>query len=143
MREFTQIIFKIMIILIIFILIQHIFTPIISNASTWDNIIQQGDAFVDTGKEKSSEKINDNDETWEEKQPAIQEIHQQIYRILFVAAIIAAVIIGAILGIKFITESVEGQAKVKEMLLPYIAGCIVAFGSFGIWKLVITILSQI
>ena len=136
MREFAQIIFRIMIILIIFILMQHIFAPIISNASTWDEIIEKGDTFVDNGKNNAE---SDNTVNWEE----IQADQQVIYRILFVTAIVAAVIIGAILGIKFMTESVEGQAKVKEMLIPYVAGCIVAFGSFGIWKLVVTVLSSI
>ena len=136
MREFAQIIFRIMIILIIFILMQHIFAPIISNASTWDEIIEKGDTFVDNGKNNAE---SDNTVNWEE----IQADQQVIYRILFVTAIVAAVIIGAILGIKFMTESVEGQAKVKEMLIPYVAGCIVAFGSFGIWKLIVTVLSSI
>ena len=136
MRKFAQIIFRIMIILIIFILMQHIFAPIISNASTWDEIIEKGDTFVDNGKNNAE---SDNTVNWEE----IQADQQVIYRILFVTAIVAAVIIGAILGIKFMTESVEGQAKVKEMLIPYVAGCIVAFGSFGIWKLVVTVLSSI
>ena len=138
MREFTQIIFKIIIILIIFILMQHIFAPIISKASTWDVIIEKGDEFINNGKNK-----NEEDGKWNDSQTEIQTYHMQIYRILFVAAIVAAVIIGAILGIKFMTESVEGQAKVKEMLIPYVAGCIVAFGSFGIWKLVVTVLSSI
>lgn len=39
--------------------------------------------------------------------------------------------------------SVEQKAKVKDSLLPYIIGCIVIFGAFGIWKLVLTILENI
>ena len=39
--------------------------------------------------------------------------------------------------------SVEQQAKVKEMLMPYAIGCIVIFGAFGIWKLAVTIFSQL
>ena len=35
------------------------------------------------------------------------------------------------------------QAKIKELLLPYIVGCIVVFGTFAIWKIVITVASQI
>ena len=33
----------------------------------------------------------------------------------------------------------EGQAKVKEMLLPFVVGCIIVFGGFGFWKIAITI----
>ena len=29
----------------------------------------------------------------------------------------------------------EGQAKVKEMLIPFIIGCVIVFGGFGIWKI--------
>ncbi len=33
----------------------------------------------------------------------------------------------------------EGQAKVKEMLVPFIVGCIIVFGGFGLWKIAITV----
>ena len=39
--------------------------------------------------------------------------------------------------------SVEQKAKVKDSLVPYIVGCTVIFGAFGIWKLVVTILRGI
>ena len=39
--------------------------------------------------------------------------------------------------------SVEQKAKVKDSLVPYIVGCIVIFGAFGIWKLVIQILNNL
>ena len=41
------------------------------------------------------------------------------------------------------TGSVSQKAKIKETLIPYIAGCIVIFGAFGIWKLVVTIMSSV
>ena len=33
----------------------------------------------------------------------------------------------------------EGQAKVKEMLVPFIVGCVIVFGGFGFWKIAVTI----
>lgn len=33
--------------------------------------------------------------------------------------------------------SAEDKAKVKESLLPFVVGCVVVFGSFGIWKLLV------
>ena len=36
--------------------------------------------------------------------------------------IIIAIAIGLILGIQFVTTGVEGQAKIKEKILPYING---------------------
>ena len=38
------------------------------------------------------------------------------------------------------TGSVEEQAKVKQTLVPYVAGCVVLFGAFTIWKIVVTII---
>ena len=39
--------------------------------------------------------------------------------------------------------SIEQKAKVEDSLIPYIVGCVVIFGAFGIWKLVLTILEGI
>ena len=52
---------------------------------------------------------------------------------------IVAVLIGAILGIKFMIGSVEEKAEIKAALVPFIIGCVVVFGAFGIWKIVVTI----
>ena len=53
---------------------------------------------------------------------------------------VVAVIIGLVIGIKFMVSSVEEKAKIKELLLPYVVGCGVVFGAFGIWSLVVNIL---
>lgn len=58
-------------------------------------------------------------------------------------AVAAAVIIGVVLGIQFITSGASGQAKVKEKLIPYGVGCVVAFGAFGIWKVVLDIMNTV
>ena len=34
----------------------------------------------------------------------------------------------------------EEKANIKEVLVPYVVGCIVIFGAFAIWKLIVTIL---
>lgn len=65
-----------------------------------------------------------------------------IYMLLLAIAIVIAVVIGMIIGIQFMVAGVEEKAKVKETLLPYVVGCIVVFGAFGIWKLVVTILGK-
>lgn len=65
-----------------------------------------------------------------------------LYNSLLVIATIIAVIVGLVIAIQFMTGSVGERAKIKETLIPYIAGCIVIFGAFGIWKLVVNILSQ-
>lgn len=63
-----------------------------------------------------------------------------IYNTLLIIGTCVAVIIAAVLGIQFITGSVEQKVKVKESLLPFIVGCVVLFGAFGIWRLVILLL---
>ena len=61
--------------------------------------------------------------------------------ILLGIGIALALMIGMYLGIKFMISSAEDKAKVKEALIPYIAGCVVVFGAFTIWRLVILLLS--
>lgn len=69
-----------------------------------------------------------------------KETSDSVYNILLILGTVAAVIVGAILGLQFMVGSVEQKGKIKEALLPYFVGCVVIFGAFGIWKLVITIL---
>lgn len=63
-----------------------------------------------------------------------------IYNVLLAIGLVIAVICGVILGIQFMTSSTDGQAKVKEKLIPYTVGCVIIFGAFGIWKLVMVLL---
>ena len=128
MKKISQLI----LIIIIVVVVQIISAPICC-ASAWGDIFEQGDKFIEDGK-PGAEIING---------AAIKMEFNKIYNILFTLGVVLTVLIGAILGIKFIFGSVEGQAKVKEMLFPYIVGCIVIFGAFGIWKLVVTLLAKI
>lgn len=103
-------------------------TPI-SNASAMDSIMQDGDSFLQEGKNTGSNLID---------QSQLKANINDVYNIIFTIGVALSVVIGAVLGIKFMMGSVEEQAKVKETLLPYATGCIVVFGAFGIWKLIIT-----
>lgn len=96
-----------------------------------DTIIDSADSFINSGTDN---KISDKN---------LQQLSESIYSILLIVGIIVAVIIGAILGIRFMTGSVEQQADVKKLLVPYIAGCVVVFGAFGIWKIAVTIIASI
>lgn len=129
----NKIFLNILKIIILLIIIQLIISPI-SEAYTIGNLIEAGDNFIKEGQEKSKD-IIENDKLHGEI--------SNIYNILFYIAIILSVIIGGVLGIQLMWGSIEKQAKAKEMMLPYIAGCVVCFGAFGIWKLVVTILGSI
>lgn len=67
----------------------------------------------------------------------LNEASSDIYNTLTSIGMVISVIVGLILGINFMMASAEDKAKVKEALMPYVVGCIVIFGAFGIWKLVI------
>lgn len=67
----------------------------------------------------------------------------EIYNIFLAVAVGVAVIVGAILGVQFMTAGIDKKVEVKQSLFPYIVSCVVVFGSMGIWKLVVTIISDI
>ncbi len=96
-----------------------------------DTIIDSADKFLTVGQE------DEIDET------SLKNVSNTVYNVLLGVAIALAVIIGLVLGIKFMASGAEGQAKIKEALIPYIAGCTVAFSSFGIWKLIMIILNNV
>ena len=94
------------------------------------SVITGGDDFINTGKGDNTTSIDYG---------KLQNTSNEIYNILLTCAVIVAVIISAILGIKFMLGSMEEKAQIKEALIPFVIGCIVAFGAFGIWKIFITI----
>lgn len=100
---------------------------------TTDEIIEEGKNFIDTGKIKAEDKI---------KQDNLQKMSNTLYNILLVTGILIALIVGMILGIKFIMGGIEEKAEIKTMIIPYIVGCVVVFGVFTIWKIVVDILQS-
>lgn len=75
-------------------------------------------------------------------QDSAQRAIDLIYNILLAIGLVVAVACGVVLGIQFMTSSAEGQAEVKEKLTVYVVGCVVIFGAFGIWKLVMVLLQN-
>ena len=74
---------------------------------------------------------------------SLQNFSKTIYNIMLTIGIFLAVIIGGIIGIKLMVSSASEKAEAKKLLVPYVVGCVVVFGGFGIWKLVVTILQGI
>lgn len=132
MTKTLKIIVKIISILIII----QMFTMPVTNALTWNGIFKDGDKFISDGQNASEEQ-----NVFNEKE--VKRINSDIYGILLMLGTVLAVIIGAILGIQLMWGSVEQQIKAKEMLMPYVLGCIVVFGAFGIWKVAITVFSKL
>lgn len=121
-------IFIIFVIILINILICNFYVVKADGGLT--SVITGGDDFINAGKGDNTTTIDYG---------KLQNTSNEIYNILLVCAVIAAVIIAAILGIKFMLGSMEEKAQIKEALIPFVIGCIVAFGAFGIWKIFITI----
>lgn len=122
-----KIILKILTIISIFIIIS-IFPSNIVNA-TW---VDDADSFLSSANEDM-----------QVDQSKLKSASDSIYNIVTSIGMVASVVVGIILGIKFMMESAEDKANVKEGLIPYIVGCIVVFGAFGIWKIVISTFSGI
>lgn len=75
-------------------------------------------------------------------QEGLQNVSDVVYNVLLAVGIIAAVIVGLIIGIKYMMGSVAQKAETKELLAPYIVGCVIIFGAFAIWKIVVDLLNQ-
>lgn len=114
------------------ILLLLMFIPTITRAGVVDDVLNSGDQFLESGKDSpiTVEGIK------------LKNASDDIYYILLYTGIVLSVIIGAVIGIKIIIASAEEKAKVKEALVPYVIGCVVIFGAFGIWKLAIGVFNS-
>lgn len=125
---------KFIVITIILLMITLIIPMEEVQASGIGDIFDSADDFIANGVKDKNPTIEEND---------LKQMSNLLFNTLLIIAIVIAVIVGLVIGIKFMTGSVSEKANVKETLIPYIAGCIVIFGAFGIWKLVVTILSSV
>lgn len=102
-----------------------------TDKDTIDEVMSGADSFIEQGEKTAS--IDENE---------LNTTADFLYNLLLAFGIIAAVIVGSILGIKYMLGSVEEKAEYKQTLVGYLISCVVVFGAFGIWKLVINILSS-
>lgn len=105
-------------------------------ASTVDEVFGDADDFINQGETQLNTEggINENELT---------NTTNFLYNGLLAVGIVVAVAVGSVLGIKYMLGSVEEKAEYKQTLLAYLISCIVVFGAFGIWKVVINILSEV
>ncbi len=101
----------------------------ISTSHALAEVFSSGKAFLKEG--------SDIDETI--NTTALQETSDTIYNTLLGIAIMVAIIVAMVLGIQFMVASADEKAKVKEALMPFVVGCVVVFGSFTIWKIVVNV----
>lgn len=119
-----NIINKILISILLLVILMLVIDTYTVKALDLTEIQQSADDFLNKGDIKLDRDALDN-------------TSNVFYKILLTIGIIVAVIVGMVIGIKLMIASADEKAKVKELLMPYIAGCIVVFGAFGIWKIVI------
>lgn len=118
---------------LIFIIILVFLNINIVQATDISDFITGGDSFVSAG---SSTGVGiDSDK--------LKSTSSTVVNILVVVGMIVAVIMASVLGIQFMIGSVEEKAKIKDALIPFVIGCVVIFGAFGIWKIFISILNNI
>ena len=106
--------------------------------SNWGEFFNYADNFMENAQ-KTSKRDKDNVTRYISVEK-IRKSSGDIYNILLAVGTALTVVIGGILGIKFMFASVEQKAQIKEMIIPYVIGCIVIYGGFIIWKLVVDIL---
>lgn len=103
-----------------------------TTGSNLENIMDSADEFVDEANDTANVKTS-----------ALQDFSNTFYGIFLAVATAVTVIVGIIIGIKYMVSSAGERANVKQMLVPYAVGCVVVYGSFGIWALVVSLLNNV
>jgi len=101
-----------------------------------EDIFNIGDSWINEGKGQANAGTTMNTDI-------LQSTSDRLYNMLLAIATVIAVIVGAILGVQFMTAGIDKKIQVKEALFPYMISCIVVFGAFGIWKLIVSIMALI
>lgn len=105
----------------------------VTNNGPLDDIIQKGNDFLDAADENTNT-IDEGD---------LQELSGFISGVLLSIAIGVTIISGVILGIKFVTQSIEDKAKIKESMVPWVIGILVSFGAFTIWEIAVNVFQNL
>lgn len=129
MKKYKKLLINIM---VIFIILFNLFIPN-AYAGPLQDIMNRAEGFVNNG-ENGGNVINND---------ALREGSNTLYNVLLVIGIAVAFIWGIVLGIQFITGSLGEKADVKKNLIVYLVGCVIIFGAFGIWKLLLQLLEPL
>ena len=129
MKKYKKLLINIM---VIFIILFNLFIPN-AYAGPLQGIVDNAQNFVNNG-ENGGNVINTD---------ALKEGSNTLYNVLLVIGIAVAFIWGIVLGIQFITGSLGEKADVKKNLIVYLVGCVIIFGAFGIWRLLLQLLEPL
>lgn len=103
------------------------------HANTIGDVISDGDSFIQAGA-STGIPVDGAGAT---------QISSNIYNLFLGVAIVVAVVCATYLGVQYMVSSAMDKAKVKESALALALGCLVAFGAFGIWRVLVTMLGTI
>lgn len=120
-------------VIVIFIIVFNLFIPNVYADNPLEDIMNKANEFVSNG-ENGGNVINN---------AALKDGSNILYNVLLVIGIAVAFIWGLVLGIQFITGSLGEKADVKKNLIVYLIGCIIIFGAFGIWRLLLQLLQPL
>ena len=126
MKKYKKLLINVM---AIFIIVFNLFIPN-AYAGPLQDIMNRAEGFVNNG-ENGGNVINND---------ALKEGSNTLYNVLLVIGIAVAFIWGIVLGIQFVTGSLGEKADVKKNLIVYLVGCVIIFGAFGIWRLLLQLL---
>ena len=129
MKKYKKLLINIM---VIFIILFNLFIPN-AYAGPLQDIMNRAEGFVNNG-ENGGNVINND---------ALKEGSNTLYNVLLVIGIAVAFIWGIVLGIQFVTGSLGEKADVKKNLIVYLVGCVIIFGAFGIWRLLLQLLKPL
>ena len=129
MKKYKKLLINIM---VIFIILFNLFIPN-AYAGPLQDIMNRAEDFVNNG-ENGGNVINND---------ALKEGSNTLYNVLLVIGIAVAFIWGIVLGIQFVTGSLGEKADVKKNLIVYLVGCVIIFGAFGIWRLLLQLLQPL
>lgn len=124
---------KIIIYICILSLFLIVLYPTSVQALSIDEIFTGADNFLDIGGRQSGVNTTIDD-------TALSDTSDFLYNVLLGLSMIIAVIVGMVLGIKYMLATSEEKADIKQTLPAYIVSCVVVFGAFSIWKLVINMI---
>ena len=129
MKKYKKLLINIM---VIFIILFNLFIPN-AYAGPLQDIMNRAEGFVNNG-ENGGNVINND---------ALKEGSNTLYKVWLVIGIAVAFIWGIVLGIQFVTGSLGEKADVKKNLIVYVIGCIIIFGAFEIWRLLLQLLQPL
>ena len=72
----------------------------------------------------------------------LESVGANIVDIVTTIGIIVAVVVLLVLGIKYMMGSASEKAETKQLIPPYVVGCVIVFGAFAIWKIVVELFNQ-